>query len=64
MRRVLGCGLLLASVITIFTVIAATLIGHTLSGGTPINVPLIVGVVLGAFVTYCVGMALLTSLRR
>lgn len=64
MRRVIGCGLLLASVMTIFVTIAVALVGHALNSGAPLNVPLVVGVVLGAFAAYCVGMALLTSLRR
>lgn len=56
--------MLLASMMAIFVTIAAALVGHTLNSGAPVNVPLVVGIVLGAFVAYCVGMALLTSLRR
>lgn len=64
MRRVAGCALLLASVVTIFVAIGTALVGRTLNAGAPLNVPLLVGIVLVAFLGYCVGMALLTSIRR
>ncbi len=66
MRRFAGCLLLLASVVTIFVTIATILVGRTLTSGgaTPLNLPLIGAILLAAFLVYCVGMALLTSIRR
>lgn len=66
MRRFAGCLLLLASVVTIFVTIATILVGRTLTGGgtAPLNLPLIGAILLAAFLIYCVGMALLTSIRR
>lgn len=64
MRRIAGCGLLLASVIAIFVTIATALVGRTLNSGSPLNLPLIGIILVVAFVGYCVGMALLTSIRR
>jgi uncharacterized integral membrane protein len=64
MRRIAGCGLLLASVIAIFVTIATALVGRTLNSGAALNLPLIGIILVVAFVGYCVGMALLTSIRR
>jgi hypothetical protein len=64
MRRVLGCLLLLASVMTLFVVIAAALVARALDPSAALNVPLIVGVLVLAFAAYLAGMMLLTSMRR
>lgn len=64
MRRVAGCALLLASVITIFVTLATALVGRALDSGASLNISLIVAILLVAFLAYCVGMALLTSIRR
>lgn len=66
MRRFTGCLLLLASVVTVFVTIGTVLVGRTLTGSgvAPLNLPLIGAILLIAFLVYCVGMALLTSIRR
>ncbi|HEX6818959.1 MAG TPA: hypothetical protein VF120_11335 [Ktedonobacterales bacterium] len=64
MRRVAGCALLLASVVAIFVTLATALVGHALDAGASLNVPLIGAIVVVAFLAYCAGMALLTSIRR
>ncbi|HLZ22044.1 MAG TPA: hypothetical protein VKQ30_07975 [Ktedonobacterales bacterium] len=63
MRRIAGCLLLLASVVTIFVTVATALVGRALAGGAPLNLPLIGAILLAAFLVYCAGMALLTSIR-
>lgn len=62
MRRAIGCMLLLASVMAAFTVIASALVGQTLTGTSTINLPLDGGILLIAFIIYCVGMSLLSSI--
>lgn len=61
-RRAIGCMFLLASVMAAFTVIASALVGQTLTGASNINLPLDGGILLVAFVIYCVGMSLLSSI--
>ncbi len=62
MRRAIGCTLLLASVIAAFTIIASALVGQALTGASPINLPLDGAILLIAFIVYCVGMSLLSSI--
>ncbi|MGZ3680312.1 MAG: hypothetical protein ACXWQR_17420 [Ktedonobacterales bacterium] len=62
MRRATGCVLLLVSVMAAFTVIASALVGQTLTGVSTINLPLDGGILIIAFVVYCVGMSLLSSI--
>lgn len=62
MRRAIGCMLLLASVMAALTVIASALVGQTLTGASTINLPLDGGILLIAFIVYCVGMSLLSSI--
>lgn len=64
MRRLAGCLLLLASVVTVFVTIGTALVGRTLNAAAPLNLPLIGAILLAAFLAYCAGMALLTSIRR
>lgn len=54
--------LLLASVMAAFTVIASALVGQTLTSTSTVNLPLDGGILLIAFVVYCVGMSLLSSI--
>lgn len=54
--------LLLASVMAAFTVIASALVGQALTGASTINLPLDGGILLVAFVVYCTGMSLLSSI--
>lgn len=62
MRRAIGCLLLLASVIAAFTLVASVLVGQALTSSVSINLPLDGGILLAAFVVYCVGMSLLSSI--
>lgn len=62
MRRAIGCMLLLASVMAAFTVIASALVGQALTGASTANLPLDGGILLVAFVIYCIGMSLLSSI--
>ena len=63
MRRAAGCFLLLLSVVTVFVTIASALLARTVDTGAAFNLPLIGGVLVLAFIAYCVGMSLLTSIR-
>lgn len=63
MRRAVGCLLLLMSVATVFVTIASSLLARAVDAGASVNLPLIVGVLVFAFIAYCVGMSLLTSIR-
>lgn len=63
MRRAVGCLLLLMSVATVFVTIASTLLARTVDASANVNLPLIVGVLALAFIAYCVGMSLLTSIQ-
>lgn len=62
MRRAVGCLLLLMSVATVFVTIASVLLARTLDTSTSVNVPFIGGVLVLAFIAYCIGMSLLTSI--
>lgn len=62
MRRAIGCMLLLASVMAAFTIIASALVAQTLTGASTFNLPLYGGILLIAFIAYCVGMSLLSSI--
>lgn len=62
MRRVAGCLLLLMSVVAVLVTIASFLLARTLDTGASVNLPLIGGVLILAFIAYCVGMSLLTSI--
>ena len=62
MRRVAGCLLLLLSVTAVFVTLGSFLLARTVDAGASVNLPLVLGVLALAFLAYCVGMSLLTSI--